>query len=376
MNNTINQNGIAQGMANIAQILAPDAGAMIQADVARNNVMNDRTRAQAATTNAAAAMANARVSQGNLKIAQNEDARTQTQFDAAQSLALAMGMSPDALATGLVQGGLVNSENMALLPTLMAALGVGTPDSLANTQIGAGAVPDFASTQPGHAIDAQTARMESADDLTAVQDTNATNVHVAGPDNASAELIQTLTNQNNLAVAGVEGQTSRAVADTNASATVDAAHIGADASNYAADAKLREMGFILDNPGAAIPDSKPATVSPSAGEDLRENIVGQIEAKYPGAYVASADIEAILADAAGIYQTSKNAPAAVQQAIENANLQESGTGWFDGNHQVAPTQPTAPPPGAIQKLQANPNMAAAFDQKYGQGASARVLGGQ
>jgi hypothetical protein len=34
------------------------------------------------------------------------------------------------------------------------------------------------------------------------------------------------------------------------------------------------------------------------------------------------------------------------------------------------------PPGAIEMLRSNPNLAAQFDEKYGHGASQRVLGGQ
>lgn len=41
---------------------------------------------------------------------------------------------------------------------------------------------------------------------------------------------------------------------------------------------------------------------------------------------------------------------------------------------VTPAPVAAPPPGAVDMLKANPNMRDAFDQKYGQGASARALG--
>lgn len=52
-----------------------------------------------------------------------------------------------------------------------------------------------------------------------------------------------------------------------------------------------------------------------------------------------------------------------------------GVGSTGGLRNAGPPT-TSPPPAAVAMLRQNPNLAAAFDQKYGPGASARALGGR
>lgn len=82
-----------------------------------------------------------------------------------------MGMDPAALTSFLVGTGLITAENQQALPAIAAALQTHEGQALANVMLGGGAVTDYAQTQPGHSIDAQTARMESANELTGLRET-------------------------------------------------------------------------------------------------------------------------------------------------------------------------------------------------------------
>lgn len=52
-----------------------------------------------------------------------------------------------------------------------------------------------------------------------------------------------------------------------------------------------------------------------------------------------------------------------------------GVGTFAVPKTGAPAAPAGPPASAVDYLRQNPNMAAQFDAKYGQGAAARAMGG-
>ena len=66
-------------------------------------------------------------------------------------------------------------------------------------------------------------------------------------------------------------------------------------------------------------------------------------------------------------------PAQQQQAREIALRVDPNAGQPAPQGAPAASAAIAPPPAAIAHLQANPGLAAAFDQKYGPGSAARVM---
>lgn len=285
MQHVVNNNGIRQGFANLAQIFAPNANQMIQADLARGrrDLMNSQQRNFDATASATAADT-ARRDQvhGNL-------------MGLGQSLA-GLDLTDQAGRAALI--GILGGAGLDLQhPDAVAGHGVflnpqfTTPDNFANIFLGTGAVNSYDQTQPGQAQSEDAAR-------------------------ALALTERALINEGAARVQGLKNE-------------------GA----------VEQLEFKRDNPSVATSSSvRPVTVDPTDSRALEEALRVQLATTYPDIEIPDVVVQQLLPQVSTVYQSTRNAPAAVAEVLRSAQLaieQHEGVMWPGPSQRL-----TMQPPGA------------------------------
>lgn len=328
MQQIVNNNGIQQGFANLAQILAPNANNVIQADLARGRRDLMDAQGAAATRNAATAA-------GKLDLLRTQDGRAAEIHQNAMALGEALkglDLATQGGVAGLIgalvgAGADINDPGAAAGYSVMLDPNARNQNELANIFLGTGVVDNFGQTQPGQA------QAEAASQ-------------------AEAVAVQELTNQGDLDVQHAANQGDLDVAHANSVtdlAQTEMGNQGALALQESVNAA--NMGLLDRKIEAGInvaPGSKPKvyTMAPLDAQRAQEGVAAAIQ-QATGVKPDGGTVQTIMAAASEIYSGTGNWPAALQQAMSAYDFQTSGLGWADGAPAVSavPRAPAAPAGG-------------------------------
>jgi hypothetical protein len=162
--------------------------------------------------------------------------------------------------------------------------------------------------------------------------------------------------------ARIQEQRALEVARINAGGTIRAAEIGAESRKHAADAKANK-DFIRDAENNLMNGKTKVNERPGVHAMLANHYESMGDTKRADFHKAEAE------RAEALIQNRANA----RPVTEIPGIERTTPAPAYGSKPAVP-KVEGIPEGAVKKLQDNPNLAAAFDAKYGAGASRKVLG--
>jgi len=303
-------NGIREGFQALAQIFAPNAGGMIEADLARgkralmeaqsgqaNAVAGDyRARAGSGMYDQQANLYGAQAGQANAvaDTTRNADGREQQTHDNLMGLAGALtGIDPatpegrKALIGALGSAGIdLNDPGTVAGYSTLINPQFETPDNMAQVFLGTGVVDNYGQTQPGQAqaeADAQT-RQGMVND-------------------------QSMANSELASITELEKQRISDEAAGGRQTSVN-------------ETELLKQQFLKENPNAGR-KAAPPIVSAGVVKALTGTIGDRLAAEFKGAEVPPELLQSLVTEAAAEFQRTRNAASAVENVLAAAGLQSN-----------------------------------------------------
>lgn len=331
MQTGIQDPNIAAGFAALANILNPSAQGMIEADlsrVKRDGMVLDQGQTRAETRRIGADQGRieavtrgtdadtAVTSRETAAIAELSRIFSDPNFDASTpagraAVAGAMVGTKDGLTAG--------PEAMTGYSSYIDPNFAGSADDFSNILLGTGVVANQAATPSGFGTDQTRQRdqaaatvgsnvqMNDADNAALAQKADQDRARAAANDALVDERLRTTSDADRAARAAIAGNTNQTQVQMN------------NADNAALAARPAT--------NASVP-----TVTPAVAVELDTMLGAELDALFPDTPPDPALARRLQTRVAQLYQTTKNAPAAVAQAIEEAKLAPitSGSEWNDG----------------------------------------------